>query len=581
MEKNRYTLFNAFKDLFKLSGNSKKQYIIGTIFMVLYVITAMLYTTYNSKLIANIISFQFDKAIKLVFISAGIRFFSITVCHNLWRQIVIRAEKNITENIQKKVYKKVLNMSISSFEEVKSGKVLTTLKAAESDIIRNVTELLLESAYLVTSFIMLIVIYILNYKIGLGVTLICTISLILFKIQLNKSKSLLNNEFENTDKYTTLVNETVRGIREVKALNLKNSCFNLFSTRIEDMTMARRKRRSLSKIVNTLKWTVRIIGDVIIFLYIIFQIKIGILDVETAMIIITYMTTVIDDVFHRIIEHDFGISEITANMKRITEVLDDKKIKKESFGKKSYVIENGNINFNNVSFEYSANKEVLKNVTIQFNKCTKNAIIGLSGAGKTTMFKLLLREYDNYTGKITIDGIDIKDFTEDSIRNAVAVVNQEPIIFNMNIKDNLLMANFNASEEEIIQACKLANIYDFIDNLPDKFNEQISENATNISSGQKQRLAIARAILRNTKIILFDEVTSNLDNYNKKKIGETINKLSKTKTVISIVHSLDELENYDNIILFEDGKIVEYGSYVDFQSSYKKYKIFDKSPTLI
>ena len=132
------------------------------------------------------------------------------------------------------------------------------------------------------------------------------------------------------------------------------------------------------------------------------------------------------------------------------------------------------------------------------------------------------------------------------------------------------MANFNASEEEIIQACKLANIYDFIDNLPDKFNEQISENATNISSGQKQRLAIARAILRNTKIILFDEVTSNLDNYNKKKIGETINKLSKTKTVISIVHSLDELENYDNIILFEDGKIVVYDSYVDFQNSYKK-----------
>ena len=108
--------------------------------------------------------------------------------------------------MEKKVYKKVLNMSISSFEEVKSGKVLTTLKAAESDIIRNVTELLLESAYLVTSFIMLIVIYILNYKIGLGVTLICTISLILFKIQLNKSKSLSNNEFENTDKYTTLVN---------------------------------------------------------------------------------------------------------------------------------------------------------------------------------------------------------------------------------------------------------------------------------------------------------------------------------------------------------------------------------------
>lgn len=574
MKEKKYTFFNAFRDLFKLSGNTKKQYIIGTIFMVIYVITAMLYTTFNSQLVANIISVNIDKAIKLVFIAAGTRFFSITICHNLWRQIVISAEKKITKNIQTKVYKKVLDMSISSIEEVKSGKILTTLKAAESDIIRNVTELLLESTFLITSFIMLIVIYIIDYKIGIGVTIICAIALLMFKIELKKSKVLLQNEFDNTDKYTTLVNETVRGIREVKALNLKHNCFNIFSTRIENSTEARKKRRSISKLVNTLKWTERIIGDAIILLYIISQVRIGALDVETAMLLITYMTTVIDDVYHRIIEHDFGISEITANMKRITEVLNDENFKNDTFGQNTYDNIKGEVCLENVTFRYTKENKVLENISLKFEPCTKNAIIGLSGAGKTTIFKLLLKEYDNYEGKIKIDGVDIQEFTEESLRNTISVVNQEPIIFNMTVRENLKLANQNATEEEIINACKLANIYDFIESLPNKLDEQISENATNMSSGQKQRLAIARVILRNTKIILLDEITSNLDNYNKKKIQETINNLAKTCTIISIVHSLDSLKYYDNIVFLDDGKIVEQGTNDDLMSKHGKYENF-------
>lgn len=571
-EDKKYTFFKALGDLFKLSGNSKKQYIIGTVFMILYVITAMLYTTYNSKLIANIINFNLDKAIKLVFVAAGIRIFSITICHNLWRQIVIKAEKNITENIQKKVYKKVLSMSISSIEEIKSGKILTTLKAAESDIIRNVTELLLESAFLITSFIMLIVIYIIDYKIGIGVTIICAIALIMFKIQLNKSKTLLEEEFVNTDRYTTIVNETVRGIREVKALNLKNSCYNIFSTSIESSTDAKRERRALSKLVNTLKWTERIVGDVIIFLYIISQIRIGNLDAETVMILITYTTTVIDDVFHRLIEHDFGISEITANMKRITEVLNDENLKNENFGKNTYNDIKGFVSLENVGFEYTKEEKILKNINAEFRPCTKNAIIGLSGAGKTTIFKLLLKEYDNYTGKIKFDGIDIKDFTEESFRNTISIVNQEPIIFNMSIRENLLMSNKNITEEKMKEACKLANIDEFIENLPNGYDEIISENGSNISIGQKQRLAIARIILRNTKVILLDEITSNLDNYSKKKIEETVNELAKSKTIISIIHSLDIIKDYDNIFLLDNGEITEQGTHENLINQHGKYE---------
>lgn len=326
--------------------------------------------------------------------------------------------------------------------------------------------------------------------------------------------------------------------------------------------------------VNTLKWTERIIGDAIILLYIISQVRIGALDVETAMLLITYMTTVIDDVYHRIIEHDFGISEITANMKRITEVLNDENFKNDTFGQNTYDNIKGEVCLENVTFRYTKENKVLENISLKFEPCTKNAIIGLSGAGKTTIFKLLLKEYDNYEGKIKIDGVDIQEFTEESLRNSISVVNQEPIIFNMTVRENLKLANQNATEKDIINACRLANIYDFIESLPNKLDEQISENATNMSSGQKQRLAIARVILRNTKIILLDEITSNLDNYNKKKIQETINNLAKTRTIISIVHSLDSLKYYDNIVFLDDGKIVEQGTNDDLMSKHGKYENF-------
>ena len=131
----------------------------------------------------------------------------------------------------------------------------------------------------------------------------------------------------------------------------------------------------------------------------------------------------------------------------------------------------------------------------------------------------------------------------------------------MSIKDNLLMANENATMEEIKEACKLANINEFIEELPNQYEEIINENSNNISVGQKQRIAIARAILRNTPIILFDESTSNLDNYSTNKIRETMEKLSKSKTIISIAHSLDTVKDFDNIIVLENGKVVEQGNH--------------------
>lgn len=558
----KYGFFKALKDLFKYSKENKNKYIIGTIFMIIFVITSMIYTTMNSKLIANIMSLNLDKAIKLVIICALLRIFSITFCHNQYRRIVIKTGEEISATIQKKIYGRVLDLSMSSFENMKSGKIFTTIKAADSGMMTTISQLLQESAYIATSVAMLFVIYFIDWKIGLGVTAISTISLLLFKIQLNKSKKYLKDEFEYTDNYSTLVNETNRGFKEIKALDLKEKCFNIFEKDIENLKNTRTTRRLLGKNVNTSKWTIRIIGDAIILLYIIEQLKISVMNIETAMLVITYMTNIVDDVFHRIIEHDFGISEFTANMRRISSLLEDNELEKEKFGTKEYNNIKGNIEFKNITFAYS-NDVILKDISFEIKAQKKNALVGMSGSGKTTIFKLLLKQYDNYNGQILIDGHNIKDFSEKSLRNAISVVNQEPMLFNMSIKENLLMVKPDATEEQLQQACKLASIHEFIETLPHKYDEILLENNNNISVGQKQRIAIARAILKDTPIILFDEVTSALDKESKKNIEETINKISKTKTVIVIAHTLDSIENFDNIVCLKDGGIVEEGSHND------------------
>ncbi len=562
MKNKKYGFFNAFKDLFMYAKENRKMYIIGLLFMVIFVITSMLYTTSYSNLIANIMSLNLDKALKLALVCGVLRLFSITFCHNQYRKIVIRSGEQISATIQKKIYSKVLSLSMSSFENMKSGKIFTTIRAADSGMMSTISSLLQESAYCCTSIVMLIVIFFIDYKIGLAVTTISIMSLYLFKLQLNKSKKYLHDEFEHSDNYSTLINETTKGIREIKALNLKEICYDLFKNDIDSLKDTRITRRLLGKNVNTAKWTIRIIGDTLIILYIINQLKWSLISVETAMLLITYMNNVVDDVFHRIIEHDFGISEFTANMERIKSLLEDDKLEKEKFGDTEYKDIVGNIELKNVIFSYNnSNENLLNKVSFRIENKKKNAIIGMSGCGKTTIFKLLLRQYDNYRGDILIDNHNVKDFTENSLRNTITIVNQEPMLFNMSIKDNLLMVKENATDDEIKKACKLANIDSFIEKLPNKYDEIIEENTTNLSVGQKQRIAIARAILKNTPIILFDEVTSALDGNSKKAIEKTINELSKEKTVVVIVHTLDSIEGYDNIIVLKEGKVSECGNH--------------------
>lgn len=233
------------------------------------------------------------------------------------------------------------------------------------------------------------------------------------------------------------------------------------------------------------------------------------------------------------------------------------------------------IGFKKVNFSYG-NKEILKNITLKFEQGKKYAIVGSSGAGKSTLLKLLVKLYEVETGKITINEININNFIEGDFRKVIGIVQQEPILFGMSIYENIKLGNALASVNDVYNAAKKANIFGDISHLQNGFHTVINSKGDNLSLGQKQRIALARTLLQDPKIILFDEVTSALDNKSQMMINKAINSLKGTHTLILISHKIANVIDADQIIVMEDGKVVDVGTHFELLEKCLVYKqLFD------
>ncbi len=273
---------------------------------------------------------------------------------------------------------------------------------------------------------------------------------------------------------------------------------------------------------------------------------------------------------------NIGIGQGLSAGKRILPIIDMKiKISKNENEKKLF-LNKGSIKFKNVSFNYLSNTEnkVLENINIEINGEKMTALVGHSGSGKSTMLNLIPRIYDPISGSILIDEEDIKNINLDSLRDQISIVDQNTTLFDDTVLNNIKYAKPIASKDEIIKASELAMCSDFINNLENGFDTMIGENGVKLSGGEKQRLSIARAFLKDSKIILLDEATSSLDSETEEKIQKAIDKLTSNKTTIVIAHRLSTILNSDKIYVLDKGSVVAEGKHDQLLNSSNIYKNF-------
>ena len=403
--------------------------------------------------------------------------------------------------------------------------------------------------------------------------LIVSIILTVLYNEKTKKKGKKDMQFRNqTEKVSGLIGELVRGVRDIKMLNAKNS----FMTKLDDnITEQNQKRFEMAKvnmiytyIIDTLK-AVFELGLVILLIYLIndntitiaiaialFNYKSGIMKLE-----MEHVSALLDQA------KDFNIS-----CDRVFSIIDDNIFEKEKFGTKHLENVSGNFEFKNVIFGYDKNKPVLDNLNFKIKSGEMVGFVGKSGAGKTTIFNLLCKMYNAQSGEILIENENISELDEDSIRGNITIISQNPYIFNLTIRENLKLVKEDLTEEEMITACKIACLDEFIQELPNKYDTVLGESGVILSGGQKQRLAIARALVQKTKIILFDEATSALDNETQSKIQKAISNLRDDYTILIIAHRLSTIVNCDKIMIFEHGKINYQGTHEELLSRNNIYK---------
>lgn len=403
--------------------------------------------------------------------------------------------------------------------------------------------------------------------------LLVVVMIVMFSVEKSKNdywfkvdKSIREYDEENSG----LISEIIRGMTDIKLLNVKNNLFKRLGGRltesnlkVDNLSKGLRKYILLSNILKHLYDMLLIVLGLIL---------IGLKKLTADKLLILYMykdkaLTLLDNI-SMVMEM---MKKFNLSAERIFEISDGT-FKQEIFGNTKLDKVNGLFEFKNVYFSYDKKVSVIKDMSFKINPNETVAFVGKSGSGKSTVFSLLDKLYNVDSGKILIDNHDINDLTLDSIRNNISVINQSPYIFNFSIKDNLKLVKDNASDDEIVDVCKKAQIHDYIMTLPNKYDTVLGESGVILSGGQKQRLAIARALLKGTEIILFDEATSALDNETQEEIQKAINNMKGKQTILIIAHRLSTVVDSDRILLVDDGKIIGEGTHKSLLANNDIYK---------
>lgn len=372
-----------------------------------------------------------------------------------------------------------------------------------------------------------------------------------------------------TEKATGLTAELIRGIKDIK-LASNNSVLKKTSKEINKITKEGYEIKKQTEKYRLLSFTIRDFFDVTFIILGTFLTSKKLLTISNFIILYMYRKRIENllSFYNRFVNQ---IKDYNLSATRVFEILGDH-FKKERPGGLDLNNIQGKIEFNNVNFAYQQHHKVLQNISFTINPGERIGFVGQSGSGKSTLFNLIVKLYPVENKKIYIDDIDINEISYKSLRSKISLIPQSPYIFNFTILENLKIANEEATMKEVITACKQADIYDRIMEFDKGFDTIVGEGGVILSGGEKQRLSIARSLLKQSNLLLLDEATSSVDNITQKNIQTAIEKINRNTTILIIAHRLSTVINCDRIIVIDEGKIIDTGTHSELLKSCPKYQ---------
>lgn len=567
---------NKIEIIKRIFRTQVKKYVSQILIIFLFIIISAIST--------SAVAWLLDPAIKKIFIEKNktllliipsliiLAFLIKSISIYIIRIKTIKISFNITKNIQILMADKILRSDTSFLISKHSGKFISNFTNDTQTLLNVINGIAISAVKEFFTLIALIALmFYQNWKLSLLALIMIPVAAFFSKKFGKRMGKFVNQSLQASEIFTKFLSEILKATSVIKIfqkedVELKNFQ-SVIEDRIEKMTKVERTRLGAAPIMETI--TGMAIAIVVLaggYLSIRNEIEVGsFFSFLTALMLAYQPVRALSGV-------NIGVNEGLIAAKRIYELLDNKDLISHDPEKKDLVISKKEIVFNNVNFSYPDGTEAIKNITTTIKGGSTVALVGKSGSGKSSFINLIPRFYNIISGEIKIDEQNINQINLKSLRKEIALVSQETILFDDTVEANIKYGRFDATKEEILEASKNAAADEFIKDLPQGYETIVGENGVKLSGGQKQRISIARAMLKNSSIILLDEATSALDNESELKIKYAVDNLIKNRTTIIIAHRLSTIKNANKIIVLSDGEIIDEGTHEELIQKSEVYK---------
>lgn len=458
------------------------------------------------------------------------------------------------------VFQRIQMMSIARIQRRTAGELMNRVNYDTGQIRQFIVGTMpdiIEQALMLISVSAMLFIY--DWRLALLILFPAPIVAMSFKLFWGKMRRLWNKSWHTSSKSSTVLHDIFSGIRVVKAFGMEEREANRF----DDISVEQRDIRIINERIWAIIWPILNffmgVGEYFLLFYVGNRILDGTMTLGEMAQFSAYVSMIYGPL-RWIANMPRRLVDFMTSSAKVFEIIDEK----VDVADRENAVElkiNGTIDFENVSFGYDETTDVLKKINLHIEPGEMIGIVGRSGVGKSTLINLLMRMYDIGDGSIKVDGVDLREISQDSLRSQIGVVLQETFLFAGTIYDNIAYAKPDASRDEVITAAKIAGAHEFIMKLPDAYNTKVGEKGHTLSGGERQRVSIARALLHNPRILILDEATASLDTETERQIQDALQKLIKDRTTLAIAHRLSTLRNATRLIVLDKGTVAEVGTH--------------------